>query len=325
MPPQVSMLISIVIPAFNRPELLLEAARSIAAQTSSNFEVVVIDNGSTPPISSAMLENVLGSRVRLHRYESPLGVPRAKNAGVRAARGEVVLLLDDDDLLTPDAVETLLTAFAHHPELDCIFLGVRPFGAYADGPAKNRLLALDKVISRTKPQLADGLYFFGEDVFAALLETVPIDFQRPAARRSAWNIIGGFDENCLFSESAWAVRAASIATIALSHEALTEWRIHGDNFGWPANMTLDDIRQRQMENGLSSARSLTSSFDREREEWSLRASSTRKMLADQLFDKAYYLVDRNRREGLLALLSSMRLAPALRHLKLALKYCLPGL
>lgn len=318
------MLISIVIPAFNRPELLLEAARSIAAQTSPNFEVVVVDNGSTPPISAEMLERVLGDRVRLCRYESPLGVPRAKNAGVRAARGEVILLLDDDDLLTPNAVEALSTAFAGHPELDCIFLGVRPFGAYADGPAKNRLVALDKVISRTKPQLADGLYFFGQDLFAALLDTVPIDFQRPAARRGAWNIVGGFDENCLFSESAWAVRAASIATIALTHESLTEWRIHGNNFGWPANMTLEDIRRRQLENGLSSARSLASSFDQERAEWTVRASATRKMLADQLFDKAYYLVDRDRREGLVALLSSLRLAPGLRHLKLALKYCLPG-
>ncbi len=318
------MLISIVIPAFNRPELLLEAARSIAAQTSSNFEVVVVDNGSTPPISAEMLESVLGDRVRLCRYESPLGVPRAKNTGVRAARGEVILLLDDDDLLTPNAVETLSTAFADHPELDCIFLGVRPFGAYADGPAKNRLVALDKVISRTMPRLADGLYLFGDDIFAALLDTVPIDFQRPAARRSAWNIIGGFDENCLFSESAWAVRAASIATIALTRESLTEWRIHGNNFGWPANMTLEDIRRRQVDNGLSSARSLMSSFDQERAEWALRASAARKMLADQLFDKAYYLVDRDRREGLVALLSSLRLAPGLRHLKLALKYCLPG-
>lgn len=318
------MLISIVIPAFNRPELLMEAALSIAAQTSSNFEVVVIDNGSTPPISPAMLESILGDRVRLHRHETPLGVPRAKNLGVNVARGEVILLLDDDDLLTPHAVETLSKAFFDHPELDCIFLGVRPFGAYADGPTKNRHMALDKVISRTKPRLEDGLYFFGKDLFAALLDTVPIDFQRPAARRSAWNIIGGFDENCLFSESAWAVRAASTATIALTREALTEWRIHGNNFGWPADMTTDEIRRRQVENGLSSARSLLNSFDHERAEWTSRAAATRRMVADQLFDKAYYLIDKDRREGLVALFASLRLAPGLRHLKLALQYCLPG-
>ena len=319
------MLISIVIPAFNRPELLMEAARSIASQSSSNFEVIVIDNGSSPPISPAMLESVLGDRVRLYRYELPLGVPRAKNLGVNAARGEIIMLLDDDDLLTPHAVETLSKAFFDHPELDCIFLGVRPFGTYADGPAKNRLVSLNQVVSRTGPRLADGLYFFGKEIFAALLDTVPIDFQRPAARRSAWNIIGGFDENCLFSESAWAVRTASIAKIALTREALTEWRIRGNNFGWPANMTLDDIRRRQLENGLSSARSLLNSFDRERVDWAFRASATRRMLADQLFDKAYYFLDKDRREGLAALLSSLRLAPGLRHLKLALKYCLPTL
>lgn len=317
------MLISIVIPAFNRPDLLLEAARSIAAQTAPNYEVVVIDNGSAPAISKDTLEAVLGDRVRLCRYDSPLGVPRAKNAGIKAARGDVIMLLDDDDLLTPNTVETLTAAFAAHPELDCIFLGVRPFGDYAEGPARNRLAALDRVIAMAKPDMRDGLYFFDKGVFRALLETVPIDFQRPAARRGAWNIVGGFDENCLFSESAWAVRAASVATVALSRDSLTEWRIHGNNFGWPAGMTTEDIRLRQMENGLSSARSLVKTFNREKDEWTFRARAAKRMLADQLFDKSYYLLDKDRQQGLQALFASLRLSPGFRHLKLAAHYCVP--
>lgn len=324
MPNQPRMLISIVIPAFNRPDLLQEAAHSIAAQTASNYEVIVIDNGSSPPISLEALEHVLGDRVRLCRYDSPLGVPRAKNAGIEAARGEIIMLHDDDDLLAPNAVETLSAAFCAHSEIDCIFLGVRLFGPYSDGPAKNRLAALRKILERTKPEAVDGLYVFGRNLFQALLDAVPIDFQRPAARRSAWNIIGGFDENCLFSESAWAVRAASIAKIALSHELLTEWRIHGNNFGWLAGMTTEDNRRRQIENGLSSARSLLKIFDREKEEWASRAKAAKWMLATQLFDKSYYLLDKDRREGFLALLCSLRLFPGFRHLKLALHYCMPS-
>ena len=54
------MLISIVIPAHNRPAFLLEAVHSIAEQTYPNFEVIVIDDGSDPPVSQLALEEVLG-------------------------------------------------------------------------------------------------------------------------------------------------------------------------------------------------------------------------------------------------------------------------
>jgi len=87
-------LISIVIPAHNRPQLLLEAINSVTAQNYSNYEVVVIDDGSTPPISHSALKDALGDRLTLHRHDSAQGVPKAKNAGINV---ELIAVFDKPD------------------------------------------------------------------------------------------------------------------------------------------------------------------------------------------------------------------------------------
>ncbi len=318
------LLISIVIPAHNRPAFLLEAIGSIAAQTYSNYEVVVIDDGSTPPISRSALEEILGDRVVLYRHDSAQGVPKAKNAGVNAARGEIILLLDDDDLLMPDSLERIFYAFSNYPEIDCLFLAVQPFGAYSEGPERNRKTAINAILDKTNPEERNGLYFFSNHLFDALLDTVPIDFQRPAARRGMWNIAGGFDEDGLFSESAWAIRASCIGTIALTKEPATQWRIHGNNFGWPSNLELDQIKNRQIENGISSGIKLLKRFKKEESTWHDRVKRIRNYHAEQFFQKAYYLYDKNWVEGVKALIHSFTLSPKTAHLKLGIKYFLPS-
>ncbi len=317
------MLISIVIPAHNRPAFLLEAVRSIAEQTYSNFEVIVVDDGSVPPISLSVLEEVLGQRVVLYRHDSAQGVSKAKNAGVNAAHGEVILLLDDDDLLMSDALERIFHAFSNYPRIDCLFLGVQPFGPYADGPAKSRDAALSVIIDKSNPEERDDLYFFSDGLFDALLNTVPIDFQRPAARRGLWNIVGGFEENCLFSESAWAIHASCIGTIALTKKPVTQWRIHGDNFGWPSGLDLNQIRRRQIDNEINAGGQLLKTFNAEERAWRVRGKTIRRHHSGQLFSKAYYLRDKDWLEGIKALSRSFLLAPRPLHLKLAVKYFIP--
>lgn len=317
------MLISIVIPAHNRPEFLLEALHSIAKQTYSNFEVIVVDDGSEPPISRTALVEVLGQRVMLYRHDSARGVPKTKNAGVNAAHGEVILILDDDDLLMPDALAHIFYSYSNYPRIDCLFLGVRPFGPYADGPARSRDAALSAILDKSNPEERDGLYFFSDGLFNALLSTVPIDFQRPAARRGMWNIVGGFDENCLFSESAWAIRASCIGTIALTKKPVTQWRIHDSNFGWPSGLELDQIKKRQIDNGISAGAQLLKAFNEKERSWHVRVKMIKRHHSDQLFSKAYHFRNKDWLEGIRALLHSFLLSPRLLHLKLALKYFLP--
>lgn len=318
------MKISVVIPTYNRPDFLLEAARSIAAQTHLNWEVVIVDDGSSPAIPLDQLNSQLGDNVILIRHDKSRGVACAKNAGIESATGEIITLLDDDDLLAPSALEKLDDAFTRRPDLDCVFLGVEPFGPYSANPAENRKKAIDKIIQRVHPIEPDGLYLFDENLFSELLYSVPIDFQRPAARRGAWNIVGGFDESGIFSESNWAIKASTVCKVALTKEPLTYWRIHGNNFGWPSGLDHDQALLRQMNNDLESVQALVRDFCCKQAEMASQVKCLKARLAESCFNKAYFLQDKNKLLGFRTLLRSIEICPQVKHFKLLLRYFLPG-
>jgi glycosyltransferase involved in cell wall biosynthesis len=101
--------VSVVIPTRNRPELVLRAVRSALGQTYRNLEVVVVVDGPDGETVKAVTD--LGeSRVRVRRLTESVGGAEARNVGVRAALGEWVAFLDDDDEWLPTKVEKQVEA-----------------------------------------------------------------------------------------------------------------------------------------------------------------------------------------------------------------------
>jgi glycosyltransferase involved in cell wall biosynthesis len=101
--------ISVIIPTHNRRDLLLRTIHSALAQEAIDFEVVVVDDGSTDGTSEAI--RVLNDRrVRVLRNERPVGVAAARNMGIEAASGSWIALLDDDDLWSPQKLRQQLAA-----------------------------------------------------------------------------------------------------------------------------------------------------------------------------------------------------------------------
>ena len=100
---------SVVIPTFNRPEMLRRALGSVAAQTYSNFEVIVSDDGS-----SVDLEQVIAGfpqlRLTLVRGAANAGAAGARNRGIERASGHFVSFLDDDDEYLPEFLEATFDA-----------------------------------------------------------------------------------------------------------------------------------------------------------------------------------------------------------------------
>jgi glycosyltransferase involved in cell wall biosynthesis len=96
---------SVIIPTFDRPGWLREAVASVLAQDFDDFECVVVDDGSTLPV-----ELPDDPRIRLLRHSENKGLPAALNTGIRAALGDYVTFLDDDDLLTPDRLSMTVPA-----------------------------------------------------------------------------------------------------------------------------------------------------------------------------------------------------------------------
>ncbi len=100
------VLATIVIPTHDRPALANRAIRSALSQTVSNIEVVVVDDGSTPPFVPESDDG----RVRVVRRDKAGGVSAARNRGIAVARGSWITFLDDDDELLPDMIERSVDA-----------------------------------------------------------------------------------------------------------------------------------------------------------------------------------------------------------------------
>jgi glycosyltransferase involved in cell wall biosynthesis len=105
--------ISVVIPTYDRRALLMEAVESVRAQTFAGWELLVADDGSTDGSADAV-EALHDPRIRVLRLPHAGQAAAARNAGVRAARGEWVAFLDSDDVWAPHklAVQLDLTRAA---------------------------------------------------------------------------------------------------------------------------------------------------------------------------------------------------------------------
>lgn len=102
-------MVSIVIPAYNVSSYLGACIDSAISQTYADIEIIVVDDGSTDDTGKVAAERAArDSRVRLIRRENG-GLSAARNTGIEASSGEWLMFLDGDDMLAPDAVDTLLT------------------------------------------------------------------------------------------------------------------------------------------------------------------------------------------------------------------------
>lgn len=98
-------MITILTPVFNRAHTLRRLFKSLETQTDSNFEWLVVDDGSTDDTPNLLLEFVRSGSVRMHSVrQQNSGKHAAINIGVREARSEWIFIVDSDDALTPDAV-----------------------------------------------------------------------------------------------------------------------------------------------------------------------------------------------------------------------------
>lgn len=116
--------ISILMPVFRPPLVYLDRAiRSVLQQSFSNWELCLVDDGSNSPELTVLLQAYAASdaRVKVAIAQRNGGISRASNAALGLASGSYVALLDNDDMLTVDAVETVTRALADEPDLDFLY------------------------------------------------------------------------------------------------------------------------------------------------------------------------------------------------------------
>ena len=226
--------VSVIIPSHNRPQLLQEALSSVLDQTIPPAEIIVVDDASDPPIT--LPESHSGIKIRLLRIEHCKGGAAAKSLGASAAKGDLIAFLDDDDLWSPTYLEHAGQLLAHHGDIDVLFMSVDWFGKNKLVSRQAYLQSIEKLLSVAEGKaIGEGILGFGQELVPALLQRVPMAFQRPVVRRSAFQRIGSYHEHCLLWDCDWALRAALDGKVALCEAPLYRQRV--DNQGYSSQPT----------------------------------------------------------------------------------------
>lgn len=122
--------ISIVIPAYNAMKYLPQTADSILQQTFRDFEVIIVNDGSTDNIKDWFAQAIADSRFRLISQENQ-GSAGARNTGIADAQGEFIAFLDSDDLWHPSKLEKQIQVLKAKPEVGLVYAWLQ----YADAQA----------------------------------------------------------------------------------------------------------------------------------------------------------------------------------------------
>ncbi|MCC6396857.1 MAG: glycosyltransferase [Bacteroidetes bacterium] len=128
--PEDHILVSVVIPCYNQAQFLREAIESVARQTETRWEVIVVNDGSpddTSPVVEQYRREHPELALRLIEQENR-GLPAARNAGCAVARGEYLLPLDADDRIAPTFMARCLREFGAHADIGFVYSHIRRFG-----------------------------------------------------------------------------------------------------------------------------------------------------------------------------------------------------
>ena len=199
-------LVSVVVPTYDRPGMLVEAVESVAAQRYPNIELIVVDDGS-PTAAATVLEDWAPNDLtwRSLRHEENRGANAARNSGIRDASGDVIAFLDDDDRWLPETVAAQVAAL-DEAEAGAVLVG-------------QRMLSERGEVTIRLPSV-DG------DATAALITGEPAGtFSTLAVRREAVDAAGLPDERFpALQDREWMVRLSQHCEFVSLREPLVERR-----------------------------------------------------------------------------------------------------
>jgi glycosyltransferase involved in cell wall biosynthesis/SAM-dependent methyltransferase len=123
-----ALAVSVIIPCYNLGAYLDDAVQSVLAQTYQDFEIIIVDDGSTDPATRHLFDSYRREKTRLFRIDNS-GLARARNFGMHQARGRYVTFLDADDVLDPTFLSMTVARLEADPSLAFASCWMKAFGA----------------------------------------------------------------------------------------------------------------------------------------------------------------------------------------------------
>jgi glycosyltransferase involved in cell wall biosynthesis len=144
------MILSVVIPTWNRAHLVCDAIDSALNQRPGDVEVIVVDDASSDD-TAEVLARRYGEAIRLVRLNKRSGAGAARNAGAALARGEFVAFLDSDDVWLPGKLDAELRVLARFPDAEAVFSDTQNF--FEHRPDAQTRFAQNGLLEATRGQV----------------------------------------------------------------------------------------------------------------------------------------------------------------------------
>lgn len=217
---QKSPKISVIVPCFNYGRFLMEAVESVLKQTFRDFEVVIVDDGSSDPETLSVLQKIEKNHSEIQIIHQKNGGPaKARNWGIESSRGEFFLPLDADDTIEPEMLEKCFQEMIKNPKLGMVYTWVHFFGN-------------DEAIWKS------GEYNFYEFLHSNQATVSAL------VRKRAWEDVGGYDENMRNGYEDWEfwINLGKAGWFGkLIRESLFNYRRHGTSITSGAELKHDAI------------------------------------------------------------------------------------
>ncbi|MBN1331475.1 glycosyltransferase family 2 protein [Candidatus Dojkabacteria bacterium] len=121
--------ISVIVPYYNMGEFIDSFMISLEKQTLKEFEIVIVNDGSTDEFSIAKLENLRNKRPDIKIIQQKnMGLPGARNTGIKSATGGYICCIDADDEYHPSFLKKACDYLDKHPEIHVVNTWMRTFG-----------------------------------------------------------------------------------------------------------------------------------------------------------------------------------------------------
>lgn len=221
--------VSVIIPCYNGEKFIREAVESVLDQTYQNFEIIIVDDGSTDNSKATIELYLTDGRIKFIQHGRNRGIPAARNTGIKASTGHFIAFLDQDDIWYPEKLEKSLCAFDKGAES----LGV----VFSDVNIEER----DGSVTRRTHRKYDSVKLGRKGFIRTLFMGNFIPTSSVVTRKICFNKLGLLDERLYGGDDFdfW-LRVAGTFDFRYLSEVLLKIRRHSDNASSKAVYTMID-------------------------------------------------------------------------------------
>ena len=136
-------LVSIIMPTYNRENIIMHAINSVLNQTYSNFELIIVDDASNDATIS-LLKSIKEDRIKIFQNNENMGSSYSRNIGLKNAKGDIIMYLDSDNEWEPEYIKTMVGAFIELPDADALYSAQYLYKSFNSKPYAFRFTSYNK-------------------------------------------------------------------------------------------------------------------------------------------------------------------------------------